>query len=160
MGWVGVGWLGWVLFGTFWVWCWGYFSFLNIFDHQILHAWCMRFKLFLFCFVLFVCFKFLFNQVHFLYLCNLCNTDFLRVLWGLVGLFFMFSLPHQTQVQVNKNFIKTKKMYIYRHCHFKHFCINSREKSGACRDLSYFSTPYILKILMVSKTYLTCTDIY
>ena len=63
------------------------------------------FFLFLFFFV-FV----LLNQVYFYKYAIFVTPIILKVWWGLVLLFCMFSLPPpQTQVQVNKHFIKTKK---------------------------------------------------
>ena len=91
-GWVGIGWLGWVLFIKFWVWCWGYFFFLKFLwpsDSHFMHGVCdLNYACFFF---------FFFKLILFSYLCNICNTIVL-LRWGLVVLFCMFSLPHQTQV--------------------------------------------------------------
>ena len=116
-GW-GVGWLGWVLFVTFWVWCWGYcflWNFLRPPDSRCLHGICnLNFVLFKFIYLFIYfslnIFKIFLNQLYFytfaFYVIQMFFLECGRVWWFN---FVCFISPHQTQVQVNKNIIKTKK---------------------------------------------------
>ena len=103
MGWVGAGWLGWVLFITFWVWYWGYISFWTFWpsDSHFMHGvWelnydssCCCLFFFVFCFLFVFVFFFLLNQVYFYTFAIFVTPIILKVWWGLVLLFCMFSLP-------------------------------------------------------------------